>query len=210
MDISPRFTPYEFIMNLRNPDNRLFGGDTPLGYNGSGLSHMESAMRSHEVLRKAADAIGVKALAAKLRLSTALVYKWCEEAEPHDPDSSGALNPLDRVAEVFRATQDPDVVNWICHEAGGFFVPNPTEAPNDHRTELLVDTQRLVREFSQLLLAVTRSIEDDGVIHAPEAERIRAAWELLKRTVEEFTVTCERGLYSNLRGKPDGGQPTRD
>ena len=37
-------------------------------------------MLSHEVLRRAAEPIGVKALAAKLRLSPAMVYKWCQES----------------------------------------------------------------------------------------------------------------------------------
>ncbi len=152
-------------------------------------------MRSHEVLRRAADSIGVKALAASLRLSPALIYKWCQECDPNDPDASGARNPLDRLADIVRQTNDPNVVNWLCHEAGGFFVTNPKEAPPDASTELLVNTQRMVKEFSQLLLTVTKSIEDDGKIEPAEADRIRAAWELFKGTVETFTIACERGIY---------------
>ena len=152
-------------------------------------------MRSHEVLKQAADRIGVKALAVELRLSAALVYKWCQESHPSDPDASGARNPLDRLSDIVRATGDPAVVNWLCHEAGGFYVPNPTEHPPDLSTELLINTQRLVQEFSQLLLTVTRSIEDDGEIEPKEADRIRDAWELLKSTVEAFTVGCERGVF---------------
>ena len=41
-------------------------------------------MRSNEVLREAAEIVGVKALASELRLSPALIYKWCQEG-----DSSG-------------------------------------------------------------------------------------------------------------------------
>ncbi len=152
-------------------------------------------MRSYEVLRRAADVVGVKALAARLRVSPALVYKWCQEWDPSDPDASGARNPLDRLAEIVEATGDQDVVNWLCHSAGGFFVPNPPGSPDDVGTELLLSTQRLVKEFSQLLLAVTKSIEDDGQIEPAEAEGIREAWELLKRTVETFTVACEQGLF---------------
>ena len=73
-------------------------------------------MRSYEVMREAADRIGVKALAAELRLSPALVYKWCQESSEKDPDSSGARNPLDRVAEIARATGDTCVVAWLCRE----------------------------------------------------------------------------------------------
>ncbi len=159
-------------------------------------------MRSDEVLRRAADRIGVKALASALRVSPALVYKWCQECDPNDPDASGARNPLDRLADIVNETKDVDVVNWLCHESGGFFVRNTTEAPPDVSTELLNNTQRLVKEFSQLLLTVTKSIEDDGEIEPAEADRIRQSWERLKGTVEAFTVACERGIFQTRRGNP--------
>ena len=152
-------------------------------------------MRSYQVLRRAIDVIGVKAVAAKLRVSPALVYKWCQEWDPNEPDASGARNPLDRLAEIVDATGDPNVVNWLCRAAGGFFTPNPSGGVGDIGIELLIRTQQLVREFSQLLLTVTKSIEDDGEIEPDEAERIRHAWEVFKRTVEAFTVACERGMF---------------
>jgi hypothetical protein len=153
-------------------------------------------MRSYQVLKKAADEIGVKALAAKLKVSPALVYKWCQPWDPDDPDQSGARNPLDRLADIVALTGDRDVVNWLCNQAGGFFVANPVARPTENvGTELLVTTQRLVQEFSRLLTAVTKSIEDDGRIEPREAERIRTAWEHLKRTVEAFAVACERGRF---------------
>lgn len=153
-------------------------------------------MRSHEVLRRAADRIGVKALAAKLRLSPALIYKWCQQADSSDPDASGARNPLDRLADIITATDDPEVVNWLCQESGGFFVPNPEMTDDDDvDTDLLVNTQQLVKEFSRLLMTVTESIEDDGRIEPVEADRIRAAWELLKGTAEAFSAACDRGVF---------------
>ena len=161
-------------------------------------------MQSYEVLKRAADAIGVKALAAKLRLSPALIYKWCQESDPTDPDASGARNPLDRLAEIADATGDVAVVNWLCHEAGGFFVTNPPTALADIGTELLQNTQRLVMEFSNLLITVTQSIEDDGAIEPAEADRIRESWETLKGTVETFTVACERGAFGPDRQPPRG------
>ena len=154
-------------------------------------------MRSDEVLKRAAEGIGVKALAARLRLSPALIYKWCQEWDPADPDASGARNPLDRLADIISATGDHGVVSWLCHEAGGFYVSNPRVEPLHIDTELLVNTQRLVQEFSHLLMTVTQSIEDDGQIEPAEADRIRDAWELFKSTVETFATACERGAYLN-------------
>ena len=152
-------------------------------------------MRSYEILRESAEGIGVKALAGALRLSPALVYKWCQESSQDDPDASGARNPLDRLADIVKATSSTDVVNWLCHEAGGFFVSNPAPLDSDVQTELLMTTQRLVQEFSHLLTTVTRSIEDDGQVDPAEADRIRRAWEQLKCSAEAFTVACEQGLY---------------
>ncbi len=153
-------------------------------------------MRSYEALRQAAEAVGVKALAADLRLSPALVYKWCQQSSPDDPDASGARNPLDRLADIVRLTGDKEVVNWLCHEAGGFFVSNPRPARAPLRVEMLSDTQKLVEDFGQLLLTVTRSIEDDGYIEGREADRIRQSWERLKASAEGFTVACEQGIYA--------------
>ena len=152
-------------------------------------------MRSHEVLKRAADSVGVKALAAELRLSPALIYKWCQEWDQQDPEASGARNPLDRLGDIVQVTGDRRVVNWLCHEAGGFYVSNPAVPPPDISAELLQNTQRLVKEFSELLMTVTKSIEDDGKIEPAEADRIRDSWEMFKTTVESFTVACERGLF---------------
>lgn len=152
-------------------------------------------MQSYEVLREAAEKVGVKALAADLRLSPALVYKWCQESSETDPDSSGARNPLDRLAEIIRATGDTRVANWLCHEAGGFFVGNPRLSERAVDEELLITTQRMVQEFGELLGTVSRSIRDDGFISSDEADHIRRAWESLKSVNESFVVACERGVY---------------
>lgn len=150
---------------------------------------------SNEVLKQAADKVGVKALAAQLRLSPALVYKWCQEYDPEDPDSSGARNPLDRLAEIVDATGDLDVVNWLCHRAGGFYAPNPAVDTTDYGTDLLLGAQQLVKEFSDMLEEVSRSIADDGAIEPGEAKRIRRHWEVLKRVAESFVVCGEAGLF---------------
>ncbi len=153
-------------------------------------------MHSYEVIRHAADRIGVKALAAELKLSSALVYKWCQEWSAEDPDASGARNPLDRVSDIVRTTGDTSLVEWLCHEAGGFFVTNPAVQKQRRDTELVLTTQKVVSAFSELLEEVTRSIQNDGKITRSEAERIRTEWEHLKSVAESFVVACERGLFA--------------
>lgn len=152
-------------------------------------------MRSYEVLREAADKVGVKMLAAKLRISPALVYKWCEESDAEDPDASGSLNPLDRLREIVQLTGHIPVVSWLCQQAHGFFVHNPEKFSHDIDADLLQSTQHLVQAFSELLNDVSESVANDGAIDLKEADRIRRDWEELKTIAETFVVACERGAY---------------
>ena len=101
------------------------------------------------------------------------VIEVCQEYDQVDPLSSEAGLPS--VEELSRSFSEADNI--------------------DLETDLLVTTQKLIGEFSQLLLEVTESIEDDGKIEPAEADRIRQAWETLKGSAEAFAVAAERGIY---------------
>lgn len=152
-------------------------------------------MKSWQILQQAADRVGVKALAGKLNLSAALVYKWCQESPDEEPAGSGARNPLDRVKAIYDITQDARLLTWLCNQADGFFVRNPHIPPGDQDRQLIATTQRVVQDFGQLLSAVSRSIENDGQISAEEADHIRQRWESLKLEAETFVTACEKGMF---------------
>jgi hypothetical protein len=158
-------------------------------------------MKSHEVIRQAVDEPGVKAVAAALKVSAALVYKWCEPpAATDDPDQSGARNPLDRVRDMYQLTKDIRLIRWLCNEAGGFFVANPS--PDLRKTtdeRIFAETRGMVRDFSELLDVVTGSVEHDSHVDAKEADEIRQKWEDLKACAERFVIACEEGHYRKTR-----------
>lgn len=160
-------------------------------------------MKSYDVIRAAVDEPGVKAVAAALKVSPALVYKWCEPpAELEDPEQSGARNPLDRVRDMYHLTKDIRLVRWLCNEAGGFFIANPAPAAEQSIDQTIFSESRaMVRDFSELLDTVTESVEDDAHIDPQEADQIRQKWEDLKGTVERFVVSCERGHF-HVKKKP--------
>ncbi len=165
----------------------IIGLDSPFGV---------AAVEAWEVLREAVEKVGVKRIAARLKVSSALVYKWCQEPpSEEDPEGSGAKNPLDRLRIIIEATQDARLVNWLCHAAGGFFAQNPCVEPKDRDEELLVTTHRVVQDFSEVLTKISNSIENDGQITREEADIIRQAWESLKAQGECFVAGCERGMY---------------
>ena len=160
-------------------------------------------MKSYEVIRQAVDEPGVKAVAAALKVSPALVYKWCEQpADTEDPDQSGAKNPLDRVREMYLLTKDIRLVRWLCNEAGGFFVANPVpELRKGLDESIFNETRSMVREFSELLETVTEAYDTDNQIDPGEADEIREKWEDLKAVVERFVIACEKGVYHPKKKK---------
>src|ERR1700754_768850 len=106
-------------------------------------------MKSFEVIRQAVDEPGVKAVAAALKVSPALVYKWCEApGDSDDPEQSGAKNPLDRVREMYELTKDIRLVRWLCNQSGGFFVANPVPEIRKSLDETIFnETRGMVRDF---------------------------------------------------------------
>jgi hypothetical protein len=161
-------------------------------------------MKSSEVIQRAMEGVGVKKVAAAMNVSSSLVYKWCEGTGDGAADeASGALNPLDRVAALWDSTQAVDLIDWLCQRAGGTFVPNPFR-DMDVNAEYVERTQKIVRDFSELLAAVSQSMINDGRVDREEAEHIRRHWQMLKRHAESFVMACEQGLFDRRRDSPGG------
>ena len=162
-------------------------------------------MKSHEAIDEAVRKVGVKQVAWRLRVSSSLVYKWCQpRGRGPAPEASGTRNPLDRVAALWDCTGDVGLLDWLCRRADGFFVPDPTpDHPLD--AEYVAQTQQLIKRFSELLTTLSESIIDDGRVDPKEARRIRRHWQELKRRGESFAVACERGVFGP--DAPSGPKP---
>jgi hypothetical protein len=155
-------------------------------------------MQSHELLREVFQQASPKQVASDLGLSLSMVYKWAEPPELNA--GSGATNPLDRIGALYRTTNDPRVIQWICEAAGGFFIRNP-KTYKAHPSFLIPATNEILQEFADLL-AVIATAASDNQISQKEAQQIRARWEELKSVTETFVACCENGNFSPLREKP--------
>ena len=155
-------------------------------------------MKSHEVLKKAIDQVGVKTIAADLNLSPALIYKWCQESAKEDTDLtiSGAVNPLDRIKEIHDKTKDVELINWICRMANGYFVQNALIDEHAYDARIFKNTQRLIKQFSETLEKISNCFDNDNKITSKEAESIRKEWENLKSIGEGFVYACELGKFN--------------
>ena len=151
-------------------------------------------MKSYEVLKESIAPQGAKSVSADMGLSTSLIYKWCEANDT--AQAAGADNPLDRVARLCRITGSVDPIHWLCEQMNCYCVINP---PNKQMppSEVFEATRRLLKEFSDVLSAVTASMVGDSQIDCEEAARIRKEWEELKRLGENFVAASESGCFQN-------------
>lgn len=154
-------------------------------------------MKSHEIMKDVLSDPGVKSVAADMNLSTSLLYKWSQDQDSED--SSGADSPLDRLIKLYEITGDDRLVRWLCQQTDGFYSPNPR--PHKTAPPLLQATQSILREFSELLEAVSSSSADNGEIDTKEATAIRKEWEDLKSLAETFVSACESGNYQEDKAK---------
>ena len=157
-------------------------------------------MHSHEVMREVLKKTSAKQIAAGMRLSLSLIYKWAEK--PEDESGSGAGSPLDRVGELIRITGDARVAQWVCEQAGGFYIRNPKNLAVDQ--PLIPITNDIVHEFADMLASIATSAAD-SVITKGESQKIRARWEELKTVTEGFVAACESGNFGaiNMPEKKD-------
>lgn len=151
-------------------------------------------MQSHELLREVFKTTSAKQVAADLNLSLSLIYKW---AEADDGGGSGSVNPLDRVEQLLRSTEDERLVQWLCEKAGGFYIRNP-KRHHAHPDFLIPATNQIVQEFADLLAVVASSAADNHIDTA-EAKTIRRRWEELKTVTECFVHCCEEGNFTRLK-----------
>ncbi|MGA3182080.1 MAG: phage regulatory CII family protein [Verrucomicrobiota bacterium] len=169
------------------------GLDKDAGLQITGGGGMLRRMESHELLREVFQKTSPKHAACELGLSLSMVYKWTEPPAAR----SGAANPLDRVAVLVRCSGDERIVQWLCQQAGGFFIKNP-KANQPHPAFLVPAMHHVVQEFADLLAVMARSAEDSQIT-AAEAKSIRARWEELKTVTEEFVRCCEEGNFRDLK-----------
>lgn len=147
-------------------------------------------MDSHEVMRDVLKKTSAKQIAAEMGLSLSLIYKWAEP--PGDESGSGTGSPLDRVGQLIRISNDARVAQWVCEQAGGFYIRNPQNLPPGQA--LIPITNDIVQEFADMLATIAIS-SSDSVITKDEARKIRMRWEELKSVTEGFVKAAESGNY---------------
>jgi len=138
-------------------------------------------MRAQEVIKASIEERGPKVVAASLGVSLSLIYKWTE---------GKTQNPLDRALDLMKATGSNAQIAWLCTQLGGSFLPRPPASGITNDAQLVTETQRMLKEFSDVLSAMMGALAD-GHVSADEAALIRREWEELVPIAEGLVRACE-------------------
>jgi len=155
-------------------------------------------MQSHELLKEVLKKTSAKQISADMGLSLSLIYKWAEP--PQDETGSGANNPLDRIEQLLRITNDERIAQWVCERSGGFFIHNSKAKP--HPFQLIPSTNSIVQEFADMLGAIAVAAADNQITKE-EAKAIRRRWEDLKSVTEGFVRNSEEGNFTKLKDEAE-------
>ncbi|MCB1066224.1 MAG: hypothetical protein KDN20_25300 [Verrucomicrobiae bacterium] len=153
-------------------------------------------MESHEVLKQAFESsqTSPKQIASEMGVSLSLVYKW---AQPNTESGSGSRNPLDRVSELMELTREPAIAEWLCEQAGGYYVRNPKSSCKQGY-EVVPATHEIVQQFAGLLSVISQAAVDN-TITSDESAEIRRVWDRLKAYCEGFVRCCEEGDFEQIK-----------
>lgn len=150
-------------------------------------------MESYEIFKEAFKNCSPKAIAAELGVSLSLVYKWAQE---QSDSGSGSRNPLDRLLEIIKLTEEERIITWICEKNDGYFVKNSPSC-SEKNTDVLPATNEIVGKFSNLLSRISKAAEDHSIT-LDEASEIREEWDRLKAFGEGFVRCCEEGDFKKM------------
>jgi hypothetical protein len=153
-------------------------------------------MESHEVLKKAFESplTSPKEISSEMGVSLSLVYKW---AQPNTETGSGSKNPLDRVKQLIELTREQEIVEWLCHQSGGYFVRNP-RGTDGQDYDVVPATHEIVQQFAGLLAVISKAALDN-TITPEESGEIRQVWDSLKAFAEGFVRCCEEGDFEQIK-----------
>ena len=156
-------------------------------------------MNSRQILKKALKGCDRKFVADSMEVSVGSLNNQVAGERPYQPKGN-TTNFLDRVMLFIDATYAEtcrhDLLQWMAEEYDCILINNPL---------ISVTTCPAISKISEILQDFAAVVEETGKAEKNEritrekAEKIRAKWEIMKRTTEEFILACETGVYDKKR-----------
>jgi len=165
-------------------------------------------MNSHEIFKEFFDTNGPKICADDLDVTIGWLYQWSRRKE-------GKRNPLDSILRLTERRKDTRLIIWLCHKAGGVFVPEDRPADNRESVasagslnlkgeQVANQVVLLMAELMKMILeSQQKSKESSGIKHkkpcdltAKEAaDMIREHGDQLHQALKLLVVYLEKDLF---------------
>lgn len=139
----------------------------------------------------------VEAIAKALHTSPVLLYQWCRESKHRFP--------AELVGPLKAATGDPLLIEWLCGECNGMFVPFPDAARSVNRDEFKVLWDRVNGAINHFLEATTPDSPGGESWTTGEAK----AFERKVRKLQSHLEKLVQDVYAEAQDEKKNGSATK-
>lgn len=134
---------------------------------------MKKRIKHNEVIQEVLEGKNIKQVAGDMGVSKELLYKW---------KSAEARNPLGHIEELFKATGEHRIIEYMCTLFDGYFVSNT------HELEEHENVNRIYSEIADVLKVMSESYEDE-VFTLGELLKIQREFNELQAVMHGFLAS---------------------
>ena len=131
---------------------------------------MKKRIKHNEVLAEVLKGKNIKEVAADTGLSKETLYKW---------KSGEVRNPLGHIEELYKATGEKRIIEYLCTVFDGYYTPN-VHAFDEHD-----NVNRIYSEIADVLKVMSESYEDKKFT-LRELLKIQREWNDLQGVMNSF------------------------
>ena len=154
-------------------------------------------MNSRQALKKALKGADRHAVAKAMEIQVGSLNNQVAGELPYLPKGK-TQNVVDRVINFIAAVEAENgeltLLEWMAEEFSCILIRNPAISAAD--AQAVSKITEILQDFSAVIDETGKAAADQR-IEPHEAEKIRAKWEIMKRTTEEFVLACETGIYNH-------------
>lgn len=132
------------------------------------------------------DALKGVSVPSTLKMSDRRWYQMKDTKDPND-------DFLTQTIEAMKASSNSIILDHICEEAGGCFVPYEEGGKKSRNVHM--DLSNMLKEVSDVWTVCAKSLDDDGEIDINEAVSIRKEAKEAMAAITSFLDNLEAGRY---------------
>jgi hypothetical protein len=156
-------------------------------------------MNSRQALKQALKGANRHAVAKAMEMQIGSLNNQVAGELPYYPKGK-TLNFVDRMMNFLESVEAENgtltLLEWMAEEFSCILIRNPAVSVSNSLA--ISKISEILQDFAAVIDETGKAAADQR-IEPHEAENIRAKWEIMKRTTEEFVLGCETGVYNQKK-----------